>query len=79
MDSSKIELSRVRVRRNLMSSAIPVIIAAIAFINITKHSNIRNVEIITILGCGMTFGAFIVNLVLFFKMNKQRNLTETGY
>ena len=73
MDSSKIEKPRVQVRRNLMISVIPVIIAAICFMDVTKHSNIRTGDLLAISGFGATIGVLIVKLVISFKLKKQRD------
>ena len=79
MDSSKIVKSHVKVRRNLMASVLTVIIAGIAFMDVTKHSNIRTVDLLAISGFGATIGVLIVNLVISFKLKKQRDSTGTGY
>jgi hypothetical protein len=79
MESSNINISRVQIRRRMWTSALLVIPAVISFINNSKHSNIRIVEILPILGCGICIGVFISNLFLLFNLNKQSNPTETGY
>ena len=68
-----------KLKKQRDSVTITVIIAAIAFMGVTNHSNIRTVDILAISGFGATIGVFIVNLVLLFKLNKQRNSTGTGY
>ncbi len=73
MDSSKIEISHVKVRRNLMASVLTVIIAAIALMDVTKHSNIRPRDLLAISGIGATIAMLIVKLVISFKLKKQRD------
>lgn len=79
MDSSKIEISGVQVKRFFMGMVIAVIISAICTMNVTKHSNIRNVDMLAISGFGATIGIFIISLRLLFKVKKQKNPTGTGY
>ncbi len=79
MDSSKIEISGGQAKRFFIGMVIAVIISAICTMNVTKHSNIRNVDMIAILGFGATIGIFIISLRLLFKVKKQKNPTGTGY
>ncbi|MEO6001097.1 MAG: hypothetical protein ABIN89_29875 [Chitinophagaceae bacterium] len=77
MDNTNLNISRVQTKRRMWTSALLSIIAAISIINNSKHSNIRIVEILPILGCGLCIGVFIANFALL-NLNKQRNSTETG-
>lgn len=77
MDNNQTGKSKTQIRRSMRLCAIAVLVTAISFINITKRSNIRAVEVLTILACGIAIGAFIVNLSLLIKLKKQNDLTET--
>ncbi len=79
MDSSKIEISGAQAKRFFMGMVIAVIFSAICTMSVTKHSNIRNVDMIAISGFGGTIGIFIMSLRLLFKLKKQKNPTGTGY
>ena len=79
MDSSKIEISGIQVKRFFMGMVIGVIFSAICTMSVTKHSNIRNVDMIAISGFGATIGIFLISLRLLFKLKKQKNPTGTGY
>ena len=79
MDSSKIEISGVQVKRFFIGMLIGVIFSAICTMSVTKHSNIRNVDMIAISGFGATFGIFITSLRLLFMLKKQKNPTGISY
>lgn len=79
MDSSKIEISGIQVKRFFMGMVIGVIFSAICTMSVIKHSNIRNVDMIAISGFGATIGIFFISLRLLFKLKKQKNATGTGY
>lgn len=70
MDKIKFERARHQVRRSLITSATALMISAGCFINVSKNSNIRAVEIVSLLACGMSIGAFLVTLVISMKMKK---------
>jgi hypothetical protein len=71
MDNTTIERSRQQVRRSMIASATVMVISAGSFMNMSKNSNIRAVEILSLLACGISIGAFLVTLVLSLKMKKQ--------
>jgi Na+/melibiose symporter-like transporter len=54
----------------LTTSLTATVLSIAGFISISKNSNIRAVEIVSLLACGMSIGAFLVTLVLSIKMKK---------
>ena len=61
---------REMTRRSLRTSAVAVVISAGAFINVSKNSNIRTVEIVVLLALGVSIGVFLMNLMLVLKLKK---------
>ena len=60
-----------KIKRNLRISALVAILTAGACSRLSGIENIRLVELITILVCGIGIGAFIVNLRLYFIYKQQ--------
>jgi hypothetical protein len=61
-----------RISRNgIRVSAIAVVVSAAAFINASKNSNIRAVEILSLLACGISIGALLANLAISFGLKRK--------
>jgi len=63
-------MDTTRIKRSLLLSAFIVILTAGNFVRITENSNLRAVEVLTILVCGVAIGVFIVNLGLYLRHRK---------
>jgi hypothetical protein len=70
MEKLKMIRAQQQARRSLTTSLTATVLSIAGFISISKNSNIRAVEIVSLLACGMSIGAFLVTLVLSIKMKK---------
>jgi hypothetical protein len=61
------------VKRSLRTTSILMVIALANAIRLTGSNNLRAVNVVALLGCGMVIGVFLVNLIMFFKLKKQQN------
>ena len=63
-------MDKLQIKRSIALTVISVIVSFIAFLKITKHSNIKIVEILIILALGMGISALIFNLAQLYKKKK---------
>lgn len=68
MENQKKELMQKQMRINMRMGAISLIIGLVSLSNVVKHSQIRNVDVVALLGCGMCMGVFMINTVRTLKM-----------
>ena len=73
MENNKLEKIQLRSRRSLRLSAIAIIICATGFINVTRHSTIRTVDMLPILALGIAIGACIANIAFTVRIKKISN------
>jgi glucose uptake protein GlcU len=59
------------IKRSLALTIISVVVSFIAFLIITRHSNIRAVEVLVILALGMGLSALIFNLAQLYSLKKE--------
>ncbi|PQJ08740.1 hypothetical protein CJD36_022710 [Flavipsychrobacter stenotrophus] len=59
-----------KIKRNLRLSAIVTILSLTSLRTITKHSNIRAVDMVAILGAGMCIGVLLVNIFMLINRKK---------
>jgi len=60
----------LQIKRSIALTTISIFVSFIAFLNITKHSNIRTSEVLVILSLGMGISALIFNLAQFYNLKK---------
>jgi hypothetical protein len=59
-------------KRMLIITAIMMMLTAFSFTRLTGIDTLRPIHVITLLACGMSMGAFIVNLVVVLKNKNNR-------
>jgi glucose uptake protein GlcU len=64
-------MANLQIRRSIALTTISILVSFFAFLNITRHSNIRKVEILVILALGMGISALIFNIAHFYKLKRQ--------
>lgn len=65
-------MKELQIKRSIFLTATSVIVSFIAFLNITRHSNIRTVEVLVILALGMGISALIFNLAQLYNLKRTR-------
>jgi hypothetical protein len=60
------------IKRNIRVSALVVILSAGAFSRLPGIEDVRLVDVVTLLVCGIGIGVFIMNLRLHFKLKKSQ-------
>ena len=63
-------MDKLRIKRSIALTVSSVIVSFIAFLKITKHSNIKTDEILIILALGMSISALLFNLAQLYKLKK---------
>ena len=71
MENNQTNNIMARVRRTLRLTAIAIILCATGFINVTRHSTIRTVDMLPILALGIAIGACIANIAFMLWLKKQ--------
>lgn len=59
-----------KLKKSMGPSALALFLSFGALIRVTQKSNIRTVDLVTILGIGATMGAFLVHFIMFLKAKK---------
>ena len=59
-----------KLKKNLRISALVLLLALGALTRVTQKSNIRAVDLVTLLGVGATMGAFLVQLAMVLKAKR---------
>jgi hypothetical protein len=65
-------VNKVRIKQSIALTSISVIVSFVAFLNITRKSNIRTVEVVAILALGMGISALIFNLAQLYTHRKAK-------
>jgi EamA domain-containing membrane protein RarD len=63
-------MNQLQIKRSIALTSISVVVSFAAFMNITRHSNIRAVEILIILTLWMSISALIFNIAHLYKAKK---------
>jgi len=63
-------MNMLQIKRSIALTTISIFVSFIAFLNITKHSNIRTSEVLVILSLGMGISALIFNLAQLYNLKK---------
>ena len=64
-------MNKAKIKQSIALTAISVVVSFTAFLNITKHSNIRTVEVLVILALGMSISALIFNVAQLCNLKKE--------
>ncbi|MEP6595888.1 MAG: hypothetical protein ABJA71_08065 [Ginsengibacter sp.] len=63
-------MNKLQIKQSIFLTSISILVSFIAFLNITRHSNIRTVEVLIILALGMGISALIFNLAQLYRLKK---------
>lgn len=73
MENNKTELE-MKLRRNLRVSAIAMIISVTGLIRAVNRSNIRTVDLLSLIAFGVVLGAFLVTLAMTYRVRKMNSI-----
>ena len=74
MENNTNEQLQVRLRRSVRVSAIAVAISADSVVTAVNSSNMRTVDMLTVLAFGIAIGALLVNLSIMYRVKKMSNI-----
>ena len=66
---------KLQIKRTIVLTVISVIVSFIAFLKISKNSNIKIIEILILMTLGMGISALIFNIAQLYKVKKKNKVT----
>jgi hypothetical protein len=63
-------MNKLQIKRSIALTSLSIVVSFIAFLNITRHSNIKAIEVLVILALGMGISALIFNIAQLFSLKR---------
>ncbi|MEO6330237.1 MAG: hypothetical protein ABIO55_14990 [Ginsengibacter sp.] len=69
-------MDKLQIKRSIVFTLISLIVSFIAFLKITRHSNIKLVEILITVVLGMSISTLIFNIAHLYKIKKNSKISD---
>ncbi len=73
MENNKTEQLEMKLRRSLRGTAAAMMICATGFIRVIDRSNVRAVDVLSLMASGIAIGAFLVTVIVTYKVKKMNS------